>query len=398
MKDMTPAGTPATPEPQQPPPDPTGPANSAGLAPARTGGGELFAAFRAEGTKRREEHSRHIAGRPADWADPDPSALTLLLPRRNPVVRVLARQKEGPSRNNFVYKLRVACARLQGVHHASLTVEDVCAYPWHHLDPDAAEDYRRDIYRQYTAQTTRNDHVSVVRRIVTETHRVGLISALRRDQVLEQLYTIAPGPSSRRRRLTPDEIQGLFAACEDQSNPRAQARDTAIIALLRTTGMRSVELSRLKLDDWNRQDDTLVLRETKNTLVHTVFLHPDVLPYLHRWVAVRGSGPGALFTPISGTSSRHLHSKHVHDRIQLHARTARIAPFGSHDFRRTFATELLRSHDPALVGKLLNHKKLTSTLIYDLASEDEQRSAVASIQLPARNPLDRPKQPGKGAE
>ena len=66
--------------------------------------------------------------------------------------------------------------------------------------PQAAEDYRRDIYRQYTKQTTRNEHVSVVRRIVTETHRVGLISALRRDQVLDQLFTIAPGPSSRRRR------------------------------------------------------------------------------------------------------------------------------------------------------------------------------------------------------
>lgn len=371
---MTPAGSTATPEPHH---DAT-----AEPAATRSGGGELFAAFRTEALKRREQHTRVDAGRPADWADPDPAALALLHPRRNPVARVIARQKEGDSRYNFVYKLRVTCARLQGVDRTTVTVEDLHAYPWHHVDADAAEDYRRDIYHQYPRQTTRNDHISVLRRIITECHKVGLISALRKDEVMEQLYTMAPGPSTRRRRLTPAEIERLLEACEDQTELQAAARDTAMVALFRTTGMRSVELARLDLADWDTDEITLLLRDTKNGRDHLVFLHPDAVPYLVRWVGLRGSAPGALFTPLPGSSCRHLDPQYVHQRIQLHARTAGIAPFGSHDFRRTFATDLLRHHEPALVGKLLNHAKLTSTLIYDLAGEDEQRAAVARIELP----------------
>jgi integrase len=379
---MTPAGSPATLEPQHPHSEPIRPDGANCDAPAPTAGGELFAAFRAEATKRREEHSRQDAGRPADWADPDPMALTLLLPRRNPIARVLARQKEGTSRYNVESKLKVACARLLGATERSVPMDAVHSYPWHHIDADSAEDFRRDIYRAYSLQTSRNEYVSVVRRVITECHRVGLISALRRDSVLEQLYTMAPGPSTRRRRLTSLEIHDLFSACEAQADPRATARDTAIVALLRTSGMRSIELAHLTVGDWDTRDNSLLLRQTKNRLDHRVMLHPDVLPYLHRWVAVRGTAPGALFTPLAGTDARHLHPKYVHQRIQLHARSAGIAPFGSHDFRRTFATELLRHNDPALVGKLLNHKKLTSTMVYDLASEDEQREAVASIDLP----------------
>jgi integrase len=113
-------------------------------------------------------------------------------------------------------------------------------------------------------------------------------------------------------------------------------------------------------------------------------------------VATRGNAHGAMFGPLAG-ANRHLHPQYVNQRIQLHAKTAGLRHFASHDFRRTFATELLRTHDAALVGKLLNHKKLTSTMVYDLASEDEQRAAVASIQLPTFTELTSSKDGDGGA-
>ena len=384
--DMTPAGTTATTAQSHSPADPFQQAGPTFDSPAPTAGGELFAAFRAEATKRREQHSRQDAGRPADWADPDPTALALLLPRRHPVARVIARQKEGKPRRGFEYKLIANCARLQGVARHSVTLEDVHAYPWHQLDADAAEDFRRDVYRQYSLQSTRNDLISVVRRVTTECHRVGLISALRKDEVLEQLYTIAPSPSTRRRRLTATDIELLLATAANQTNPIASARDVAIIALLRTSGMRSIEVARLTLADWDVEEGTILLRETKNRRDHLVQLHPATVDYLHRWIQVRGRAPGALFTPVRGRSLRHLSEETVQNRVQFLGHAAGIAHFGSHDFRRTFATELLRTHDAPLVGKLLNHKKLTSTMVYDLASEDEQRTAVASIKLPKITP------------
>jgi hypothetical protein len=93
-----------------------------------------------------------------------------------------------------------------------------------------------------------------------------------------------------------------------------------------------------------------------------------------------------LFNPLTG-DERSLHPASVRFMLASRAALAGIPTFGFHDFRRTFATELLRTHDIALVGKLLNHQKLASTLIYDLADEQQQRQAVASIDLPAP-PLD----------
>jgi integrase len=150
--------------------------------------------------------------------------------------------------------------------------------------------------------------------------------------------------------------------------------------------MRSIEVARLTLADWDVEAGTLLLRGTKNRRDHLVQLHPATVDYLHRWIQIRGEAPGALFTPVRGRTLRHLSEETVQNRVQFLGHAAGITHFGSHDFRRTFATELLRTHDAPLVGKLLNHKKLTSTMVYDLASEDEQRAAVASIELPKVSP------------
>ncbi|MCF6378120.1 site-specific integrase [Nocardioides KLBMP 9356] len=353
----------------------------AGAAPA-----DRVDSFLAEASRRRAAAaSGERTTRPTDWVEAEPALVQQLLARRNPVDRALARSKEGLTRDNVRYILRLACARLRGIEdHRSLSYDDVRNYPWHELSVDQAADYRRLVYRLYAKQSTRNDQVCAIRRVVIQCFKAGLISALRRDYLLEELYTIAPGPSSKRRRLTSDEITALLHACETTGTAMAQARNTAMVAVFRTSGMRISELSALDLDDWDREADTLFLAQTKNGKDHLVFLHPDAVPYLERWVRMRGDFEGPLFSPvrIGADPTRHLDTRSIRYMLGTRARKAGIAPFGSHDFRRTFATELLRTHDVALVGKLLNHSKPASTLVYDLSGEEEQREAVGRLELP----------------
>ena len=371
---MTPAGSPATPEPHHPDTDRTDDTTrTAQQAP------DAFTAFRLEGQQRRQTATQAEPGRPLDWADPDPTAAVALPAWRHPVERVIARQKEGKPRQRFMYQLSGAHRRLVALGTGAGT--DAYTYPWHQLTPELAAEYRRDVYAYYPRQSSRNDAVSVVRRIVAHCHRAGLMSALRRDELLDELYTVAPGPSTRRRRITDHELGALLNACERLADPKAVARDSAMIAVLRTSGMRVGELVKLDLADWDRVEGTLLLRDTKNGLDHTVFLHAATVGYLTRWVAMRREAPGALFTPMNG-ALRHLHPYTVRQRLQAVREDAGVRNFSPHDFRRTFATELLRGHDPALVGKLLNHTKLSSTLIYDLAPEEDQRAAVAGLHLP----------------
>lgn len=338
-----------------------------------------LARFLTQGEQRRTTHTRDISDRPNDWAHPDPAAILDPPIGADPITRIRRRRRT----EGIIDDARRLCALLQDVAPRSLGHDQVRAYPWHHVTAEAASDYRRAIYARYTLKSTRNNYMSSLRVIVIECHRAGLISPLRRDLVLEQLYTHAPDPSTNRRRLSAADIATLLAFCEKLPDPRAVARDTCIVALLYTTGMRVGELAKLRVDDFDPEHETLLLRETKNGHNHTVFLHPQALAYLTRWLKVRGEAPGALITALTGDDVTQVHRATIRWALQTRGRAAGLGHFTAHDFRRTFATELLRTHDPSLVGKLMNHRKLSSTMVYDLASDDEQRHAVALLDLPA---------------
>lgn len=253
------------------------------------------------------------------------------------------------------------------------------------MDVDAAADYARFIYGRYSTVSTRNDYISVLRQLITACHRAGLISIARRDEVLEELPTVAPGPSARRRRLAMVEIEALLTACVSDPSDEG-CRDAAVIALFATTGLRMCELVDIRICDWDRAEGTIVVRHTKNGHPHTLFVHPSTDAYLRRWLERRGSTnpQEALFSwPGGPRKGAPVCTDTARSWVKKRQIAAGIAPFGTHDFRRTFASILLRTHDLPTVGRLLNHRKPASTLIYDMASDDEQRSAVNTIELTA---------------
>lgn len=362
------------------------------LAPGdtRAAGGTTAGADRMEALARRAAQVRRDRatsdGRPADWANPDVHALRGLPEQQHPVHRALNRSKEGKTRSDFASMLRRTCEMLAGAEPRSMSLEDVFAYPWHLIDESRAEEFRRAVYRRHQNQGSRNDMVCAVRRVVDECHRRRLISPLRRQVLFEALYTVAPGRSRRRRRLTPDETRALLTAAQAQDPPARAARDTAMVALIRATGMRGCELAGIDLGDWDRLDASIWIRDRKNGRDLLVFLPPAVLPYLDAWLQARGERPGALFTPMKGPDkSRPLTVYGVRWILKQVATAAGVTWMGSHDFRRSFATDMLELFDPVLVSDLMGHEKVDSTRIYDQRGDDALRAAVGEVPLP---PLD----------
>lgn len=337
---------------------------------------------RARRVRDRQE-ANSDTGRPESWAEPDPEAIRALPRRKHPVHAVLDRKGGLPkSRDTFRLVLRRCCERLQGLEARSLSMTDVENYPWHHVDADLAAQYAREVYAAYDVIATRNDNISPLRQIITACCSAGLISVARRDEVLEELPTVAPGESRKRRRLANVEITALLMACQDGTDEGT--RDAALIALFATTGIRISEAVAIRVSDWDVAADTIVIRSPKNGRRHVVFVHPVTKEYLLRWTTRRGTDDpeGALFSwPGGPRKGAPVCTDTARSWIRRRQVAAGVAPFGTHDFRRTFASTLLRTHDLALVGRLLNHTKPTSTLIYDLASDDEQRNAVGSIAL-----------------
>lgn len=384
MNHMTPAGHPAAGRPAADHRDFE--QLSAPTAPALSDPFDMFVAdarhrkAQAEAEATAERESGDV--RPQDWADPDPAALNHFPARRHPVDRALARSKQGATRRAFEGKLGRCLQLLTNEEHGRAIDEDLYAYPWHQLSTEDAADFRHAVYRRYKPQSSRNDMVSALRRIVHQRYRCGVISALRRDLLMEQLYTVSVGESTRRRRLSAGEIAALLGACDRIGDDRTTARNTAIVALFYTSGIRSIELVNIDLHDWDRADQSMLLRDTKNGRPHRILLHPGVLPYLNRWADHRGTAPGALFTGLNRTDTTPLTTFSVRYMLRTRAEAASVAPFGCHDFRRTFATDLLEKHDPFLVSRLLNHSKIESTTRYDLRADGAKRDAIAGLSLP----------------
>lgn len=369
--------------PAAPPPEDRHSATHTAPREAGEDAAQHLAAFLAEAAARRQAAEATASHRPEDWFDPDPDAAARLRPGADPVTSALRRRKEGDNRTHFAGAVRRACERLQALPARSLTPAQVRAYPWHQLSEEQLEDYVAEVKRHFGTQASINDNICAVRAVLEQCRKRGLISAFRHDLLREVLLTTAPGRSTRRRRLSSEEVGRLLEACQSMGTPAARARNTAIVALLFTTGIRGGELVRIRLENWDQREQTILLRETKNGSDHLIHVHPQTAPLLAAWRAVRGEAPGVLFAALNRDGGPALSVVSLRYMIATRATRAGIAPFAPHDFRRTFATTLLRTHDPALVSKLLNHKKLDSTLVYDMASEEDMRSAVSSMQLPA---------------
>jgi len=345
--------------------------------------------FLVRAAERRAEQEANPDRMSGVWADPDPRAVTALPESRHPITMLLDESKQTAGHlAKRKYVIRYVCAALSGKARESVTWEFVMTYPWHHVTPDMARDFRRAIRAQYPNRNTRHAFLQTLRSIIGRCRRANLMSWEAAAQVREQLPTKGSrGRVGHGRCLTADEMSSLIAASA-QGEPYLAARDAAMFALMATTGMRVSEVVGLDLADWNRTQETLDLRDTKNGRDRVVPVDSRVVDYLQAWMRQRGALPGPLFTPIPcrAPSPTRLTTKAVQERLGILTQRAGTGHVQTHDFRRTVATTLLRTHDAPLVAGLLGHASLASTLTYDLVGQDQQRSAIATLPLPDVEP------------
>ena len=360
------------------------PANSAERGEANESpAASRMASFVARAAEVKAQHAEVAVSRPTLWDNTDPAASHNLSSRLHPVTSVVARQRGMSDSTRFIANyIRLTCERLQGKPRGSLTWEEVLRYPWHHVDADAAADYARLIYDTYQNQSTRNLNITVLRMVMTACRKADLISYEVLDEILQEVPTAPRQSALRRRRLTNEDVNSLMAACAGDA--AEDLRDAAVISLFVTTGLRIGELANINLSDWDAVDRTILLRETKNHESHLIYIHPTTAEHLAAWCELRGTDEpnSALFS--STTPSRvgqRVDPRTVRAWVTNRQRQAGIRSLQTHDFRRQFATALLRTHDVSLVSKLMNHKHIASTLVYDMADEVEMRAAIDTVKI-----------------
>jgi site-specific recombinase XerD len=193
------------------------------------------------------------------------------------------------------------------------------------------------------------------------------------------------------RNITQGELAALMQTCQQDPGP-AGNRDAAMIAIAWATGTRRDEIAGLDLADFTVTNDGEgdLLIKGKGDKQRKAFLYNGAFMALTDWLKVRGDQPGPIFCiinkggrifdkhRITGEAMRQLLIKRV--------QRAGVKPLTWHDFRRTFAGNLLdNAQDISTVSRLMGHSDVKTTQGYDRRPLETQRKATKCLFVPYGN-------------
>ena len=195
-------------------------------------------------------------------------------PRFSPAAAYLSRL--APSSQLTMTKLLGCLVELLG---SSTPAEE---FPWAHLDYGRAIRLRQTLASRY-APATANLALCALRGVLREAWRLGDMSyeSFRRVSDLAQVRGDRPSPRRSIDTRSDETLRGR--------------RDLAILSVLYGTGLRRSELTHLDLAHVER-DRLMVYGKGRQRRIAR--LGQDATAALGSWLELRGTAPGALFSPI----------------------------------------------------------------------------------------------------
>lgn len=188
---------------------------------------------------------------------------------------------------------------------------------------------------------------------------------LRRD-----LTTAVIGPRVRTAARPPRALPWTDVRRVLQAIPRrrpADLRDHAMLLLMASYGLGSMEVARLRLDDIDWPGSTIRVRRMKTAVTIELPLLPGVARALATYVR-RGRPAHAtareVFVTV-GLPHEPITSATIRHQVKKYADLAGVAIQGSHAFRHSHATRQIDlGASPKIVSDILGHRRPSSTSVY----------------------------------
>jgi len=201
------------------------------------------------------------------------------------------------------------------------------------------------------------------------------------------------------RYISQQEFDTLIEVCL-ADDTYAGLRDRVMIALAYSTGPRVHEVAGLKVRDVTlvKGDELMyevriIGKGNKERPVKPVLVG-GAAQYLHEWLLLLGSTPGALFCYITRPSKR-SGAKGVISRKERHLTTDALVKIlekrqlqaghehlSWHDFRRTYISDLINQYDLVTAQKIIGHSSTNITAKYDRTWQDKAREAARMRVIP----------------
>ena len=262
---------------------------------------------------------------------------------------------------------------------------DRSTMPWGALRFQHTQAVRAALREQYSAATA-NKMLSALRQTLHTAWSLRYMDAEEYQRAIDLKPVAGERPEAAAgRALTYGEWMGLLTVCSNDPAP-AGARDVALLALLKVTGLRRAEVVALQLGDFDQVTQTLTVQGKRNKVRTVPIEDRGALDALADWLYFRGAAPGPLFLRIRkggqvlGTG---LTDQGIYHVLKRRGAKAGVASFTPHDLRRTFAGDLLDAGaDLSTVQKLMGHAQANTTARYDRRGERAKRSAVQKLHVP----------------
>ncbi len=258
---------------------------------------------------------------------------------------------------------------------------DAMTCPWGLLRYQHTMAIRSQLMEKY-APATANKMLAALRRVLREAQRLGQMTAEDYAKASD-IKRVKSAGLPKGRALSADELGKLLNVCvEDKSI--FGIRDAAMLMMLRV-GLRRGEIVNLDLSDFDPEEGSVKVRGAKGRKDRIVFFPEAAIAHVEKWVKVRGDDPGPLLLPISKAPRvvwRRLSDQAVMTVMLGRGAAAGIGNFTPHDFRRTFAGDLLDAGvDIVTVQKLMGHADPATTAKYDRRGDAAKKRAVNLLNL-----------------
>lgn len=179
------------------------------------------------------------------------------------------------------------------------------------------------------------------------------------------------------------------ACAHGRGGAHTRARATALVLTVASGAARGDEITGVLTEQTHLAERRIWLRRTKNGTPRNAWLHPHAVTAVDRWLDVRGHRRGPLFVPLSRSNVlpdyMELSTFQVCKIISHRAAEAGLPHITPHDLRRCAISSLLDRCDLSLVAEIAGHANPATTVLYDKRPEQEQRDAIATLQLPSFN-------------
>lgn len=182
--------------------------------------------------------------------------------------------------------------------------------------------------------------------------------------------------------LTDEEVSAVVASI-DNTTPMGK-RDLAIVMLAARTGIRSSEITALRLSDLDWEDSSITVRRPKTATVDRLPMDSQLAAAIADYILNgRPSSPSeevflvhhAPYGPFAKACSLHKVSEKYYEAAGIEGRA------GLHRMRHTAATKMLRSGAaPDSIAAVLGHAKVENAMLYASVEADGLRACC--LELP----------------